>query len=236
MPHRGTTAMSFDIALQVRRGPRTIACSFATGAGITALCGPSGAGKSSVLAAIAGLLAPTQGHVVAGGATLFDSARGIAVPAQHRACGLVFQDLRLFPHLGVEANLRYGERRAPPARRVIEFADAVRLLDIGHLLARRPATLSGGEAQRVAIGRALLSGPRFMLLDEPLAALDVRLRDGVIDLIARIHRQFDLPMILVSHAPDDVARLADHVVMLGQDPASAWSAPRPGTASEGCAG
>ena len=96
--------MSFDIALQVRRGPRTIACSFATGAGITALCGPSGAGKSSVLAAIAGLLAPTQGHVVAGGATLFDSARGIAVPAQHRACGLVFQDLRLFPHLGVEAN------------------------------------------------------------------------------------------------------------------------------------
>ena len=213
--------MSFDIALHLRRGTRAIACGFATGKGITALCGPSGVGKSSVLAAIAGLLAPERGHIVAGGETLYDSARGLAVPAEQRACGIVFQDLRLFPHLSVEANLRYGERRAPPARRVIDFAETVHLLAIGHLLARRPATLSGGEAQRVAIGRALLAGPRFMLLDEPLAALDQRLRDDVIDLIARIHRQFDLPMILVSHAGEEVARLADHVVLMDQGSTSA---------------
>jgi molybdate transport system ATP-binding protein len=213
--------MSFDVALRLRRGTRDIVCTFATGSGITALCGPSGAGKSSVLAAIAGLLRPEQGRIVAGGEVLYDSADGIAVPAEARACGIVFQDLRLFPHLSVAANLRYGERRAPPARRVIDFAETVRLLEIGALLERRPATLSGGEAQRVAIGRALLSGPRFVLLDEPLAALDARLRDEVIDLIARIHRQFALPMILVSHAPGEVARLADHVVLIAPEPASA---------------
>jgi molybdate transport system ATP-binding protein len=213
--------MSFDIALMLRRGQRRIETAFATGPGITALCGPSGAGKSSVLAAIAGLLVPEGGHVTVAGDTLFDSARAFSIPAEQRACGIVFQDLRLFPHLSVEANLRYGERRAPPMRRLVGFDDTVRLLDIARLIGRRTGTLSGGEAQRVAIGRALLSGPRFLLLDEPLAALDTRLRDGVIDLIEGIHRDFRLPMILVSHSPGEVARLADHVVLIGQDPASA---------------
>lgn len=211
--------MSFDIALTVRRGQRSIETAFATGHGITALCGPSGAGKSSILAAIAGLLKPEAGHIVVAGEALFDSARGLCVPAERRACGIVFQDLRLFPHLSVEANLRYGERRAPSARCLVDFAETVGLLGLAGLLGRRPGTLSGGEAQRVAIGRALLSGPRFVLLDEPLAALDTRLRDEVIDLIERIHRAFDLPMILVSHAPDEVARLANHVVLIGQEPA-----------------
>jgi len=206
--------MSFDIALSLTRGRRRIETAFATGGGITALCGPSGAGKSSALAAIAGLLRPDDGHVAVAGAMLFDAASGIDLPPETRACGMVFQDLRLFPHLSVEANLRYGERRAPPARRIVDFAETVRFLDIAALLGRRPGTLSGGEAQRVGIGRALLSGPRFLLLDEPLAALDVALREGIMTVIERIRDEFALPMILVSHSPDEVARLADHVVLM----------------------
>ena len=206
--------MAFDIALDLVRGERRIALTFATGAGITALCGPSGVGKSSVLAAVAGLLRPQSGHVVVDGVTLFDAAQNVSVPPEARACGLVFQDLRLFPHLTVAANLHYGERRAPRARQIVGFAETVRLLGIGDLLARRPATLSGGEAQRVAIGRALLAGPRFLLLDEPLAALDGALREGIMAVIERIRAEFALPMILVSHHADQVARLADHVVLM----------------------
>jgi len=206
--------MSFDIALSLTRGRRRIETAFTTGAGITALCGPSGAGKSSVLAAITGLLRPDHGRIVVGGEVLYDSADAIALAPEARACGVVFQDLRLFPHMSVEANLHYGERRAAPVRRVIDFADTVRFLDIAPLLNRRPATLSGGEAQRVAIGRALLSGPRFLLLDEPLAALDVALREGIMTVIERIRDDFALPMILVSHSPAEVERLADHVVLM----------------------
>jgi molybdate transport system ATP-binding protein len=207
-------AMSFDVTIEFVRGQRRFATRFATGAGITALCGPSGVGKSSVLAAIAGLLRPASGHIAVGGVSLFDSARALSLPPEQRACGIVFQDLRLFPHLSVEANLRYGQRRAAPARRIIGFAEAVALLEIGDLLARRPATLSGGEAQRVAIGRALLAGPRFLLLDEPLAALDAPLREGIMAVIERIRAQFALPMLLVSHSASEVARLADQVVEL----------------------
>jgi len=207
-------AMSFDVTIDFVRSRRRFSARFATGAGITALCGPSGVGKSSVLAAIAGLLRPDAGHIVVGGVSLFDSVRGVSLAPEHRACGIVFQDLRLFPHLTVEANLRYGEHRAPPARRIIDFAETVALLEIGGLLARRPATLSGGEAQRVAIGRALLAGPRFLLLDEPLAALDEDLREGIMAVIERIRAQFALPIMLVSHAVDQIARLADQVVEL----------------------
>jgi molybdate transport system ATP-binding protein len=206
--------MSFDIALSLTRGCRVIETAFTSGGGITALCGPSGAGKSSMLAAIAGLLRPDRGHVVVAGKVLFDPAQGIDLRPETRACGMVFQDLRLFPHLSVEANLRYGERRAPAERRVIDFAETVRFLDIAALLNRRPGTLSGGEAQRVGIGRALLSGPRFLLLDEPLAALDATLRDGIMSVIERVRDDFALPMILVSHSPAEVERLADQVVLL----------------------
>jgi len=206
--------MSFDVAITLTRGRRRIEVAFATGGGVTALCGPSGVGKSSVLAAIAGLLHPDAGHVAVGGLTLFDAAQRVSVPPEHRACGMVFQDLRLFPHMTVAANLRYGEHRAAPVRRIVGFAETVQFLEIGHLLTRRPETLSGGEAQRVAIGRALLAGPRFLLLDEPLAALDVALRDGIMTVIERIRAEFALPMILVSHAPDEVARLADQVILL----------------------
>lgn len=206
--------MSFDVAVTIARGERHIACAFATGGGVTALCGPSGVGKSSVLAAVAGLVSPVAGHVRVGGVTLFDAGAGIDLPPEARACGLVFQDLRLFPHMNVAANLRYGARRARDGAALIGFDEAVRLLGIAPLLGRRPATLSGGEAQRVAIGRALLSGPRFLLLDEPLAALDAARRDGIITVIERIRADLALPMILVSHSAADVARLADQVVTI----------------------
>lgn len=208
--------MGFDIAVTLDRGGRTIAAQFTGGRGVTALCGPSGVGKSSVLAAIAGLLRPQSGHVRVAGETLFDHAGGIDVPAERRACGMVFQDLRLFPHLTVDANLRYGELRVPPERRIIGHDEAVEFLDIATLLKRRIGTLSGGEAQRVAIGRALLSGPRFLLLDEPLAALDARLREGIMRVIERLRDDFALPMILVSHSVEDTARLADRVVSFDQ--------------------
>lgn len=206
--------MSFDIDVSVRRGARTIFCRIAAPGGVTALVGPSGAGKSSVLEAIAGLVRPEAGRIVVGAAVLFDSAAGIDLAPEQRACGMVFQDLRLFPHLRVRDNLRYGEKLAPPERRFLGLDEVAALLDIAPLLARRPRTLSGGEAQRVAIGRALLSGPRFLLMDEPLTALDYARREAIIAVVERIRAELALPILLVSHDRADVARLADQVVEL----------------------
>ncbi|HYZ62444.1 MAG TPA: ATP-binding cassette domain-containing protein, partial [Acetobacteraceae bacterium] len=143
--------------------------------GVTAVFGPSGCGKSTLLACVAGLLRPDAGRVALGGTPLLDSERGLFVPAERRRCGVVFQDARLFPHLSVETNLRYGLRRAQ-ARPGPELAEVVELLGIDRLLRRRPRALSGGERQRVALGRALLARPRLLLLDEPLASLDLARR------------------------------------------------------------
>lgn len=206
--------MSFDIDVTLQRGERTIACRFAAPAGITALVGPSGAGKSSVLEAISGLLRPAQGRIAVGGIVLFDSAAGIDLPPERRACGMVFQDLRLFPHRRVRDNLLYGHRLVPPERQFLTLEEAAAFLDIAPLLERRPRTLSGGEAQRVAIGRALLAGPRFLLMDEPLTALDDARREAIIAVIERIRAELALPILLVSHDRADVARLADTVVEL----------------------
>lgn len=206
--------MSFDIDVTLQRGERAITCRFTAPAGITALVGPSGAGKSSVLEAIAGLLRPSAGRIAVGGTVLFDSAAGVNLPPEQRACGMVFQDLRLFPHRRVRENLLYGYKLAPPERRFMSLDEAATFLDIAPLLARRPRTLSGGEAQRVAIGRALLSGPRFLLMDEPLTALDDARREAIIAVIERIRRELALPILLVSHDRADVARLADQVVEL----------------------
>lgn len=204
--------MSFDVAVTIARGERHIACAFATGGGVTALCGPSGVGKSSVLAAVAGLVSPVAGHVRVGGVTLFDAGAGIDLPPEARACGLVFQDLRLFPHMSIAANLRYGARRARDGAALIGFDEAVRLLDIAPLLGRRPATLSGGEAQRVAIGRALLCAPRFLLMDEPLASLDRARREEILPVIERLRDELRVPILYVSHDRNEVARLATTVV------------------------
>ena len=183
-------------------------------AAVTALFGPSGCGKSTILAAVAGLLRPQAGRVRLHGETLLDSARGLFVPPEHRRCGVVFQDARLFPHMTVETNLRYGLRRAPQGAHGPGFAEVVELLGLGRLLARRPAGLSGGERQRVALGRALLSRPRLLLMDEPLAALDAPRRAEVLPFIARLRDVARLPILYVTHALEEVDALADRLVLL----------------------
>lgn len=207
--------MSFDVDVKVTRGGRTIAARFASDARLLALFGPSGAGKTTTLDMIAGLLAPDEGHVTIAGRTLFDSAQGIALPPEERACGYVFQDDRLFPHLSVRDNLLFGWKLAPESRRSLALEVAVDFLGIEHLLERMPHTLSGGEAQRVAIGRALLAGPRFLMMDEPLSSLDASRRDGIMRLIERIRDELAIPILYVSHERAEVDRLAEAVVELG---------------------
>lgn len=179
--------------------------------GITALFGPSGAGKSTVLKAVAGLLTPDEGRIELDGEIWLDTARGVNLPPPARRAGYVFQEPRLFPHMTVAANLRYGMRRARGAQDV----DALTaLLGIEGLLHRRPAGLSGGEAQRVALGRALLSGPRVLLMDEPLSALDIARKEELYPHFERLKSRPDLPILYVSHDIDEVARLADRVILL----------------------
>jgi len=180
---------------------------------VIALVGPSGAGKTSVLNAIAGLLMPVAGRIDVDGHCLFDSARHVDVPVHRRRVGYVFQDARLFPHLDVRRNLQYGRhggRGAPP----FGFDAVVDLLGIAPLLARRTRNLSGGEAQRVAIGRALLSQPSLLLFDEPLSALDQARREELIPYLQRVRDEIRLPIIYVSHHPDEVRRIADSVHVL----------------------
>ncbi|WP_338663594.1 molybdenum ABC transporter ATP-binding protein [Pararoseomonas sp. SCSIO 73927] len=182
--------------------------------GVTAVFGPSGCGKSTLLAAVAGLLRPAEGRVALDGTVLLDTAARVEIPAERRRCGVVFQDSRLFPHLSVETNLRYGLRRAPRHAEGPGFGEVVDLLGIAHLLSRRPAALSGGERQRVALGRALLSRPRLLLMDEPLAALDAPRRAEVLPFLARVRDRFRAPVLYVTHALDEVDRLADHLVLM----------------------
>jgi molybdate transport system ATP-binding protein len=204
--------MAFEIDVVIQRGPRRIVCRFAAPAGITALVGVSGAGKTSVLEAIAGLLRPADGRIAVSGRMLFDSAARIDLPPERRAGGMVFQDLRLFPHRRVRENLLFGARLAPPERRRFGLEETCAFLEIEPLLMRRPRTLSGGEAQRVAIGRALMAGPAFLLMDEPLTSLDGARREEVMRVMARIRDEFALPILLVTHEREQVNRLADHVV------------------------
>jgi len=180
--------------------------------GVTALFGPSGAGKTTTLLAMAGLLRPDRCRVVIDGTVLTDTVAGTWVPPEKRRVGIVFQDARLFPHMSVETNLRFGARRAPPGP--IRFADIVDLLGIGTLLPRRPHTLSGGERQRVAIGRALLSQPRLLLMDEPLASLDSPRKAEIMPFLLRLKAALRLPVVYVSHATEEVTRLADSIVLI----------------------
>jgi molybdate transport system ATP-binding protein len=182
--------------------------------GVAALFGRSGSGKTSIVRAIAGLAKPADGRIAVAGSVLFDSASGIDVPVEKRRIGYVFQDARLFPHMSVEANLRYGLKRAAPADRPVGFATVVDLLGIGALLARRPANLSGGERQRVAIGRALLAQPRILLMDEPLASLDAPRKAEVVPYLDGLRRSLDIPVVYVTHALDEVLRLADTLVVV----------------------
>lgn len=207
-------APSFEVSAERRLGERTIAADFCGPAGLTALFGPSGAGKTSVLNMVAGLLRPDRGRIAVGGTVLFDSAAGIDLPVRARRAGYVFQDGRLFPHRRVRDNLLYGWNLAAPGDRWLTPEDAIDFLGIGHLLMRRPRTLSGGEAQRVAIGRALLSGPRFLLMDEPLASLDRARREEIMGVIERVRDELKLPILYVSHDRAEVERLATTVITM----------------------
>lgn len=206
--------MSFDVDVERRLGDTRIATRFSVGGGLTALIGPSGAGKTSVLAMVAGLLRPDRGHVRVGGVTLFDKAAGIDLPPNRRRIGTVFQDARLFPHRRVRANLLYGHRLAQPDDRWIGLDEVVAFLGIDNLLDRWPRSLSGGEAQRVALGRALLSGPRSLLMDEPLSSLDPRRRDEIMTLIERIRDELRIPILYITHDIAEAERLATRRIML----------------------
>jgi molybdate transport system ATP-binding protein len=183
--------------------------------GITALFGRSGCGKSTLISLIAGLLTPDSGRVLIGDDLMVDRERNFAVDARHRRIGVVFQDARLFPHLTVLGNLRYGEKRVPrDLPKFIKFDEVLSLLGLESLTARRPHELSGGEKQRVALGRALLSQPRLLLLDEPLASLDMARREDVLPYLERLRDSFAIPIVYVSHQFDEVLRLASRVVLL----------------------
>lgn len=200
--------MSFEVNVARKVGDAPIACSFTASSGLTALFGPSGAGKTSILNMVSGLLKPDEGRIVVDGETLFDSAAGIDMPVQARRAGYVFQDARLFPHLRVRANLAYGQRQSS----LMSLDDVVAFLGIAHLLDRWPRSLSGGEAQRVAIGRALLSDPRFLLMDEPVSSLDRARREDVMRTIERLRDDLRLPVLYVSHERTEVERLAGTIV------------------------
>ena len=187
------------------------------GNGVTALYGPSGSGKTSCLRAIAGLSrsdADFSAYIAVKGEVWQDDALGIFVPVHQRPIGYVFQDANLFTHLSVAQNLAFGLSRVSPDQRRIALDQVVSLLGIGHLLQRRTDTLSGGERQRVAIARALATSPRLLLLDEPLAALDAQRKAEILPYLEKLHSELDIPVLYVSHALDEVARLADHMVVL----------------------
>jgi molybdate transport system ATP-binding protein len=214
-----------DVDVHLARGAFRLDVAFAAEGGIVALFGPSGSGKSTVIGLLAGLLRPDAGHVRVGGATLVDTRAGVFVPSHRRRVGVVFQDPRLFPHLTVRQNLLYGRWFAPPDARGVAFDPVVETLGIGPLLGRRPRSLSGGEKQRVAFGRAVLAAPRLLLMDEPLAALDAARKREMLPLVERLRDAFGIPIVYVSHAADEVARLADRVVMLDGGRVSAIGTP-----------
>lgn len=204
-----------EVAIAKRLGAFTLDIGFtAPGRGITALFGRSGAGKTTLVNALAGLVRPDRGRIAIDDAVLFDAARGIDLPPEQRRLGYVFQEGRLFPHYSVRGNLLYGRRRAKPRDPALTFDAVVALLGIEPLLDRRPVSLSGGEKQRVALGRALLADPRLLLMDEPLAALDQPRKAEILPFIERLRDTIGIPIVYVSHAMEEIVRLADTLVLI----------------------
>jgi molybdate transport system ATP-binding protein len=207
--------MSVSVRIARRLGGFALDVAFEGAGGVTCLYGPSGAGKSSVLAAVAGSLRPDAGRIAVGETVLFDREARIDLPMERRAVGWVFQDARLFPHLSVEANLRYGLERAAGRPQHVSFDEVLSVLGIEPLLSRRPRDLSGGERQRVGMGRALLSQPRLLLMDEPLASLDAPRKAEILPFLERLKAMaLDLPILYVTHSFSEVVRLADRLVVL----------------------
>ncbi|WP_316976710.1 molybdenum ABC transporter ATP-binding protein [Shumkonia mesophila] len=203
-----------EVDVRRRAGSFLLDARFCADVGLTALFGRSGSGKTSLVDTLAGLNRPDEGRIVIDGHTLFDSKAGIDLPPERRRLGYVFQEARLFPHLSVAGNLTYGMKLTPPAERHQDFDRVVDLLDLRAHLRRRPATLSGGEKQRVAIGRALLASPRILLMDEPLASLDAARKAEILPFIERLRDEMRLPVVYVSHAIEEVIRLADTMVVM----------------------
>ena len=203
-----------EVDIEHRLGAFDLDIRFRSGRGLTALFGRSGSGKTSVVNAIAGLIRPLRGRIVADEAVLLDTERGICAPTHRRGVGYVFQEGRLFPHLTVRHNLLFGRWFASGRARSAGLEDVVELLGIGALLDRRPGRLSGGDKQRVAIGRALLAGPRLLLMDEPLASLDARRKDEILPYLERLRDQANVPIIYVSHSVAEVTRLATTIVLI----------------------
>lgn len=206
--------MSLAVDVKSRLGSFALDTTFESDGRLIGLFGPSGSGKSSVVNLIAGLTRPHSGRIVADGRVLVDTARGVFVPKHRRRIGYVFQDARLFPHMTVGQNLRYGRFFTPQNQRYADFGAVVELLGIGHLLERRPRHLSGGEKQRVAIGRALIASPKLLLMDEPLASLDEARKAEIMPFLERLRDESGIPIVYVSHSLAEVARLATDVVML----------------------
>jgi molybdate transport system ATP-binding protein len=207
--------MSLDLNITKRLGTFTLDVGFTAPNGVTAVFGRSGAGKTTLINVVAGLSAPDSGHIALNDTPLFDAAQRINLPAHKRRMGYVFQDARLFPHMDVTQNLRFGLRHAPAGSTGPSLDEVADLLGLTDLMKRRPTDLSGGEKQRVALGRALLSRPKMLLMDEPLAALDGQRKDNILPYLERLKSgAAGLPILYVSHALDEIARLADQLVIL----------------------
>jgi molybdate transport system ATP-binding protein len=202
------------VDVEKRLGDFSLRARFQTGNGVTAVFGPSGAGKTTLVNMISGLVAPDRGRIAIDETVLFDSARRINLAPHRRRIGYIFQEGRLFPHLSVAHNLDYGRRMCGLPPDGVQMARIVSLLDIGNLLERRPGRLSGGERQRIAIGRALLMHPRLLLLDEPLASLDVARKREILPYLERLRDEVGVPMVYVSHHAAELRRIATSVVRL----------------------
>lgn len=189
---------------------------FTAGPGVTALFGPSGAGKSTIGKMLGGLVTPTEGHITVDGQTLFDHQKNIDTPIFKREIGYVFQEHRLFPHYSVRRNLRYGASRRPSDQDTLSFDDVTALLGLKPLLDRRPNTLSGGEQQRVSLGRALLSNPRILIMDEPLSSLDSQRKQEILELLEKLKRELNPTILYISHSISEITQFADNLVLMDQ--------------------
>ncbi len=209
-----STQSTLAVDVEKRLGEFNLAVKFESTGNITALFGASGSGKTSIVNMIAGLVTPDRGRIALGDTVLFDNAARVNVPAHKRRIGYVFQEGRLFPHLTVAQNLDYGRWMSGVTADPTERERIVALLNVGHLMTRRPGKLSGGERQRVAFGRALLTKPRLLLLDEPLASLDRARKLEILPYLARLRDEAKVPMIYVSHQAGEIVKLASQVVRI----------------------